>query len=123
MDDLKNAAKKVGIEIGSIHSRAKFIDEYLLTSKRLKFVCQLIDSRHQPMKTDIDMFKWLVENNLPVLVIATKTDKISKMAIQKHLNEIKKALGVDNMDILPYSSAKNVGRAELLDVIGNSLLE
>ena len=36
---------------------AKFIDEYLLTSKRLKFVCQLIDSRHQPMKTDIDMFK------------------------------------------------------------------
>ena len=45
------------------------------------------------------------------------------MAIQKHLNEIKKALGVDNMDILPYSSAKNVGRAELLDVIGNSLLE
>ena len=39
------------------------------------------------------------------------------------LNEIKKALGVDNMDILPYSSAKNVGRAELLDVIGNSLLE
>ena len=102
---------------------AKFIDEYLLTSKRLKFVCQLIDSRHQPMKTDIDMFKWLVENNLPVLVIATKTDKISKMAIQKHLNEIKKALGVDNMDILPYSSAKNVGRSELLDVIGISLLE
>lgn len=37
------------------------------------------------MKTDIDMFKWLVENNLPVLVIATKTDKISKMAIQKTL--------------------------------------
>lgn len=27
MDDLKAAAKKVGIEIGSIHSRAKFIDE------------------------------------------------------------------------------------------------
>ena len=84
----------------------------------------VVDGKFEiPMKTDIDMFKWLVENNLPVLVIATKTDKISKMAIQKHLNEIKKALGVDNMDILPYSSAKNVGRAELLDVIGNSLLE
>ena len=57
---------------------AKFIDEYLVKSPQLQFVCQLVDSRHEPMPADIDMFRWLVEHDLPVLVIATKADKLSK---------------------------------------------
>lgn len=96
-----------------------FIREYLLTSQNIQFVCQLIDSRHEPMKSDIEMFQWLVENGLPVLVIATKTDKISKSATKKSLDAIRKNLGVPDLDILPYSSLKNVGRAELLQSIAD----
>ena len=101
----------------------KFIDEYLLNSESIQFVCQLIDIRHDPMKSDIDMFRWLVTNGLPVLVIATKTDKLSRSAAQKQIARMKQVLGVPELDILPYSSLKNEGRSELLDSIATSLIK
>ena len=102
---------------------SKFIEEYFLNSDRLLFVCQLIDIRHPPMDSDLDMFRWLVKNNLPVLPIATKSDKISRTAQSKQLDVIKSAFGIPELDILPYSAIKNEGRSELLDAIANSLLQ
>ena len=102
---------------------AKFIDEYLSSRRDIKFFCQLIDMRHPPMESDLKSFSSLVEKNLPVLIVATKSDKLGKTERQKHLNAIKNALGVDDDSVLPYSSEKNEGRSELLDVILNSLIE
>lgn len=102
---------------------AKFIEEYFLSSEQLQFVCQLIDIRHAPMKSDVEMFDWLVKNNVPVLIIATKADKISRGAVAKQIAQIKKTLGVKQIDILPYSSVKNAGRSELLEVIYDGLLK
>lgn len=102
---------------------AKFIDEYLTGRRDIKFVCQLIDMRHPPMESDLQSFAGLVEKNLPVLVVATKSDKLGKTERQKHLNAIKNSLGVDAESILPYSSTKNEGRSDLLDVIMNSLIQ
>lgn len=100
---------------------AKFIDEYLSSRRDIKFVCQLIDMRHPPQESDLNSFASLVEKNLPVLVVATKSDKLGKTERQKHLDVIKNSLGVDAESILPYSSVKNEGRSDLLDVILNSL--
>ena len=75
------------------------------------------------MESDLASFASLVEKNLPVLVIATKSDKIGKTERQKHIAAIKNSLGVDAESILPYSSLKNEGRSDLLDVIINSLIE
>ena len=102
---------------------AKFIEQYLLSSEQIGFVCQLIDIRHEPMESDINMFNWLVENNLPVLIIATKSDKISKTAQIKQVSIIKKAFGIEELPVLPYSSIKSEGRSELLDTITDSLLK
>lgn len=82
---------KTGKERRKIWS--KFIEEYLLNSVRLQFVCQLIDIRHEPMASDVEMFQWLVKNNIPVLVIATKADKIGKNARNKNIAAIKRKLG------------------------------
>lgn len=102
-------------------SWSDFINEYLLTSPNIQFVCQLIDIRHEPMASDKEMFNWLVNNNLPVLVVATKADKLGKNAVAKNVAAIKKALGVPELDVLPYSSMKNTGRAELLQAMGEFL--
>ncbi|MBR7024416.1 MAG: YihA family ribosome biogenesis GTP-binding protein [Selenomonadaceae bacterium] len=102
---------------------AKFIDEYLSSRRDIKFVCQLIDMRHAPMKSDLESFASLVEKNLPVLIVATKSDKIPKTSRKKNLDIIGKALGVDEESLLPYSSQKNEGRSDLLDVIANSLIK
>lgn len=99
----------------------KFIEDYLLYSDEIRFVAQLIDIRHEPMPSDLDMFKWLVKNGIPVLVIATKADKLSRGAGKSNTERMRKMLGVPELEILPYSSVKNEGRSELLDVIANSL--
>ena len=102
---------------------AKFIEEYLLEAQELRFVCQLIDIRHEPMASDVEMFQWLVGHNIPVLIVATKADKIGKNARQKQIAQIKKSLGVQELSVLPYSSLKNEGRSYLLDVIAESLVK
>jgi len=111
---------KTGAQRRKIWSR--FINEYLLGSPNIQFVCQLIDIRHEPMASDIEMFRWLVENNLPVLVVATKADKVGKNTVAKNIASIKRALGIPELPVLPYSSMKNQGRAELLEVIADCLI-
>ena len=69
------------------------------------------------------MFQWLVEHHIPVLVVATKADKIGKNARQKNIAQIRRRFGVPDLSVLPYSSLKNEGRSDLLDVIGDSLIE
>ena len=100
-----------------------FIEDYLLHSPQLQFVCQLIDIRHAPMRSDIEMFSWLVRNGIPVLVIATKADKLGKNACAKQVALIRQTLGVAELSVLPYSSVKNEGRSDLLDVIWDTLLQ
>lgn len=102
---------------------AQFIEQYLLSSEQIKFVCQLVDIRHEPMESDINMLNWLIENNLPVLIIATKSDKISKTLQKKQVDAINKVFKIPELPILPYSSKKNEGRSELLDTIADSLLK
>lgn len=100
---------------------AKFIDEYLKKSPQIKFVCQLVDMRHAPMDSDLQMFQNILEKNLPVLIIATKSDKLSKNERAKNLAVIKKSFGIEELPILPYSSKNYEGTSDLLDVIADSL--
>ena len=102
---------------------SKFIEEFLINSPQIKFVCQLIDLRHPPQDSDKKMFAWLVEKNLPVLLVATKSDKLSKTEQKKNLAVIQNILGVEENSVLPYSSKINEGRSDLLDAIADSLLK
>ena len=100
---------------------AKFIDEYFSKSRQLKFICLLVDMRHAPMDSDLQMFQNILEKNLPVLIVATKSDKLSKNERQKNLAVIKKSFGIEELPILSYSSKNTEGHSELLDVIADSL--
>jgi GTP-binding protein len=102
----------------------KFIDEYLAKSPRLKLVCQLIDSRHPPLDSDKQAFRRLAELKLPLQVVATKVDKISRMAVKKQCDIIREGLGLPaTVNVLPYSSAKGTGRDELLKIITYALFD
>ncbi|SDF50018.1 ribosome biogenesis GTP-binding protein YihA/YsxC [Sporomusa acidovorans] len=106
---------------------SKFIEEYWLKSSRLKLVCQLIDLRHPPMESDMNVYRWLIEHGLEVQVVATKADKISKSRIRQHIQVIYKDIDMSNLNpagsILAYSAVSGLGRDELLDVIRNILLK
>ncbi|MBP3939960.1 MAG: YihA family ribosome biogenesis GTP-binding protein, partial [Christensenellaceae bacterium] len=102
---------------------SNFIREYLMKSPNLRLICQLIDVRHTPMKSDFETFAWLAENDLPVLLIATKCDKLSRNELEKQARIITKAFGVERENLLCYSSVTHAGRADLLDVIYENLLQ
>ena len=100
---------------------AKFIDEYLKKSPQIKFICQLVDIRHAPQDSDLATFQNILEKNLPVLIVATKSDKLSKNERAKNLAVIKKTFNIEELPILPYSSKNYEGNSDLLDVIADSL--
>ncbi len=102
---------------------SKFIEEYLLKAPHLQLICQLIDVRHTPQAGDLAMLAWLRQHKLPVQLILTKTDKLSKNAIQKQVALLARGFEVKPTDFITYSSVNGAGRAELLDVICPLLLK
>ena len=100
---------------------AEFIEKYFRLSVNLRFVCLLVDLRHDPMPIDVKTFHWLVDLRLSVLLIGTKADKITRTACEKHVGAIRQALGIEDLDILPYSAVKHTGRAELLATVWDGI--
>ena len=92
----------------------KFIEAYLLKRPNLRAVIQIVDIRHAPSKDDVNMYQWLIENQLEVLVVATKCDKISKGQWQKSRKVIKETLGcVPGQEIFYFSAENGYGLEEL----------
>ena len=80
----------------------------------LKLVIQLIDIRTGPTDDDILMINWMIDMGVPFIVVATKTDKLSKKqlteAIEAIHNEYFNGTGIE---ILPFSSVTREGKDEL----------
>jgi len=99
--------------------------EYLRNRTNLQYVFQLIDSRLPPQKIDLEFITWLGENNVPFVLVFTKTDKLSKR--QTILNtELFKTELLKQWELLPpvfvSSAEKFDGRDEILAFIEQSNL-
>ena len=96
----------------------KMIETYLDTSEALRVVFLLIDIRHEPSKKDVEMYRLLYEKGFNPLIIATKADKISKVAKDKQIALIRKTLGADKeTPILPFSALNRDGKEEIWEYI------
>ncbi|MVP00514.1 ribosome biogenesis GTP-binding protein YihA/YsxC [Paenibacillus lutrae] len=100
----------------------KFIESYLLKRETLKVVMQLVDLRHPPSKDDQAMYTWLKHMNVPVIVVATKADKIPKGKWQKHAKIIKDELGFDRSEpFVIFSSEMGLGKDELWELLESAI--
>lgn len=94
------------------------IEQFLLNREELKLLLLIVDLRHPPTKDDQLMFDWARHYNLPVCVVATKSDKISKTRREQHLKAVKQTLGLDpTFPIVMFSSETGLGREELWEII------
>ncbi|MCX7021864.1 MAG: ribosome biogenesis GTP-binding protein YihA/YsxC [bacterium] len=73
-------------------------------------VVQIVDVRHPGLESDVAAREWLEALEVPVIVAATKADKLSRNHLQHALAEHHRALGV--MPI-PFSAVTGAGREEL----------
>lgn len=96
----------------------KMIDGYLHQSKVLRLVFLLVDIRHKPNQNDIQMYEWCVNYGFNPIIIATKSDKIKRSQLQKHIKQIKDALQVvDGTPVIPFSALNKSGRDEIWEYI------
>lgn len=96
----------------------KFIERYLLEREQLKLLILIIDLRHPPTKDDQSMAEWVKYNEIPLCVVATKADKISKNKWPQHMKVVKETLGLDAEDeLILFSSETGVGKEELWNLI------
>ncbi len=101
----------------------KFLTEYILKRKNLLCLFVLIDSRHEPQKIDIQFMEWLADNEIPFVMVFTKTDKLTAGQLKKNISAYNKLMLV-TWEELPKqfltSSAADKGKQEILHFIGET---
>ena len=98
------------------------IETFLKVRNQLKEVVLLVDIRHEPGINDQQMYDWIKSYNYTGYVIATKSDKLSRSQQIKCISIIKKALNIENKNlILPLSASSKAGVEEIWSLFENIL--
>lgn len=96
----------------------KMIEEYLTSRDNLRAVVSLVDLRHEPSTEDVQMYEFLKYYEIPVIVVATKADKIPRGKWNKHESMIKKKLNFEQEDaFILFSSVDRIGIDQAWDAI------
>jgi GTP-binding protein len=106
----------------------KMIEQYVLTRRDQNLHCLfvLIDARLEPQKIDLDFIHWSGGNDVPICLLFTKTDKLTKNQLAKNLALYKKTLLKTWEDLPPLiitSAVEKNGREEVLTFIENAMNE
>jgi GTP-binding protein len=112
-----------GFAKASQSSRIKWgvmVHDYLKNRSSLTNVFLLVDSRHEPLKSDLEQITWLASNGIPFSLILTKADKLSNSQINKNIATWETELGKDWEELpkmIITSSESGKGKDELLAYI------
>ena len=93
------------------------IEGYLSESPALRGVVQLLDVRHDPTDDDRAMLDFLAELGVPVIVAATKVDKLRASEVNERLQALAREVGVDADQIILFSATTGRGRDELAEAL------
>ncbi|MER2111900.1 ribosome biogenesis GTP-binding protein YihA/YsxC [Solibacillus isronensis] len=91
----------------------RMIEQYFMSREQLKAVVLIVDIRHNPTSDDCMMYDFLKHYNIPVIVVATKADKIPKGKWDKHKKIVRETLQMEKQDpLIVFSSEKGLGFEE-----------
>lgn len=97
---------------------AELIEGYLNADRDLRLVFLLIDMRHAPSADDIHMINYLIESELPFVIILTKADKLKTMARAERMKAFETEIPYFNdIHIIPFSSQTYEGVEEVRNII------
>lgn len=92
------------------------------SSDAIKLVIQLIDIRTGPTDDDVMMINYLIDTGINFVVVATKTDKLSKTQLSNALDELQKEyFEGTGIEIIPFSSVTRVGKEDVWKKIADSI--
>ena len=88
--------------------------DYCTTRATLKTIFLLMDIRRDPAEIELQTLQFFREHNIPAVLTATKTDKLSKNEQTKQLRALASFFECSKDKIIVTSATKKTGREKLL---------
>ncbi|QQL44538.1 ribosome biogenesis GTP-binding protein YihA/YsxC [Sulfuriroseicoccus oceanibius] len=106
------------------HEFHDLVSDYLTSREELTCVVQLVDSRLTPQKIDLEFSQWLMDSEIPFILVFTKTDKSKSGKVSANITAFTDAMsewceGLPR--IFTCSSKTGSGRTPLLEFIDQCL--
>ncbi len=94
------------------------IGGYLQSGRDIRLVLSLVDIRHKPSKDDETMINFLIDEELPFVVILTKADKLSKAQLARRIEELREEVPCgDQITMIPTSSETGLGIEDIRAIV------
>ena len=97
---------------------AKLIEGYLHSDRELALVFQLIDFRHKPTEDDILMINFLIDSEIPFVVVLTKADKLKSREREARREAFRTEIPCfEDITTVEFSAETGEGAEELRAII------
>jgi GTP-binding protein len=91
------------------------VEAYLVQREELVLSFILLDARRGWMDKDLELRDWLVHQDRPYLVVATKVDKLNQSELHRGLAAIRREC--DGSEPVPFSAVTGQGAREIWQAI------
>ncbi len=95
----------------------KVMNDYFVDNPQLKLTLVLLDCRIAPTSLDVQMIDYLASLEIPVAIILTKTDKISRSELNNSIAKISNQLRFAKNRIIATSTLKKQGVEQIADLL------
>ena len=99
------------------------IEGYLTDRAVLNLVVVLVDIRRTPQQLDADMIWWVRQNRIPLLVLATKMDKLTRNQSAAALAKIRKGFSLKSEECIAFSAHDGRGVDATWEVLNRCIAE
>jgi GTP-binding protein len=97
------------------------IEGYLKSSLNLKGVIQIIDIRHPPFESDVQLSQWLDFYQKKSLLVLTKTDKLSRSNALINQSKASKIMQKETDYMVMFSAKTRQGKDDILKWIFSAI--
>ena len=89
------------------------VGAYLSSRKTLKGVVLIMDIRRIPGQEEFDLMGWLDYYDIPKILVATKTDKLSKSKQKEQHTKIAENLSLERDELILFSAKTRKGKEDV----------
>ncbi|MBR1392380.1 MAG: YihA family ribosome biogenesis GTP-binding protein [Ruminococcus sp.] len=107
---------------GLKRSWSDLIGGYLASDREIDLVLQLIDIRHAPSADDIQMINFLIDSELPFIIVFTKADKLGANARKERMKAFAEEIPqFEDIVTVEFSSVTGESRDRLRELIESAV--
>ena len=101
---------------------AELVEGYFAAGRNIALVVQIIDMRREPTDDDMNMIRFMNKNNIPYIVVCTKSDKLNKKEYAAQMEFLPGSLmEFGDVSIFPFSALSGVGASAIMSAIERAL--